>query len=753
MSSEEINSFFTRYIRASFALTPGKPAFLRGLRVAIILGVPILYGLFTGLLPGALLFMMAALNVTLMDMGGMTYRKTSRIMLLTTLLNAVAAAVALLSGLHILTACIMTAVWLAAVAMLGLLGHSGVMMGFVNSAIFVMMIAHPNNLNTALYTFIIFIAGGLWAMLLSLIAWPISPYRPVQKAIARCFKENASFLKTIASQCQDEVDTPQPTHNQNAIDVIHRKFCEGIDQAHEMLSNERKGRFSKVDVEDALISLLQSVSKDHRSLMTMTVWFQRKGEKTILSKSKGFGELFNDLAGIQDEIARLIMHANVSERVLLAKVDSLKEKYLIKKNQIISGQFKEIHNILEQALERFKTEVFLAAGQHPYFRRKKVKIHHEALIPDSGVPFITMLRNNLTFKSSCFRHAIRIGITSALAVLIAHLMHLPRGFWVPLTVVVIMAPDFGGAFLIRTLQRGAGTILGGLFAVLVISQTHNQILIFILLIVFAFIAISMLTINYAVFVFFLTPLIVTVYSITDAGDWHIPLDRVLDTLTGMGLALLGGHLLFPVWERDRFPERISSMLNTVCSYFNEVLSALTGEEVVPRRLSALNRKMELTASNADASLQRTLTQPGLNSGLIIPMMSFLNLSNRFMRNVISLHEYATLNNIKAGDAKEFLPAGRKMSGLLHLMAENILLQKSKESLSNDKLIEVLHEMKNIAKQIDAKPVGISSEISSGESLLAIEFKRLTEVEHSMFAELGLYLSKRAHIKLPDDFFI
>jgi len=59
---------------------------------------------------------------------------------------------------------------------------------------------------------------------------------------------------------------------------------------------------------------------------------------------------------------------------------------------------------------------------------------------------LTLLRHNLTLKSSSFRHAIRIGITAAFAVLFAHIINLPHGYWMPLTVVVIMAPDFGGSF-------------------------------------------------------------------------------------------------------------------------------------------------------------------------------------------------------------------------------------------------------------------------------------------------------------------
>lgn len=733
MSSGKIITNFKHYLRTSFKFTAGKPDYFRALRVTVLIVLPILFGLHKGRLPEALLFMLAALNVTLVDMGGMTYRKTARILILTTLLNALAAIVAQMAGLHIVTATVFTAIWLASVAMLGLLGNSGVMMAVVNSVVFVLFAVNPNRVDSIESTFIIFIAGGIWAMILSLIAWPVRPYQPIRKAVAQCFLDNATFLRTIATLDQDEI--AQLKQGQKTIDKIHRSFRASIDKAHEMLSNKRKGRFNKSEVEDILISLLQSVAKDHKSLIAIMVWHQHKKKTMVFSKSKKNKSLFIELAGVQEEIAKLIIHSKVLEKVLLSKVDNLKSKYLDIKHQK-SGNLNEMYSLLGQVLDRIRTEVLMAAWQNPSFRRKDVKANPEDLIKDVKTPFLTLVQNNLTFKSTCFRHALRIGITGAVSVLLARLLHLPHGFWMPLTVVVIMAPDFGGSFLIRTLQRGSGTILGGLFAILVISQIHNQGLIILFLVVLTFIAISMQTINYALFVFFLTPLIVTMYSISDAGNWHIPVDRILETLAGIALALVGSQFLFPAWEKYRFPDRISSLLIATGSYFDKVMSALKGEEISPLMLISLNRNMELASSNANASLQRTLTQPGLNIELITPMMSFLNMLNRLMQSIICLNEYIGVINFKVKNKDKLGNAGKKISEIIQLMSENILLQKAKVTLSDDKFTAVMSEMKNITDK-----TGAIFDTISEESLPAVELERIAEIESNMVKTLGEYLSR------------
>ena len=241
MNTREANSFFSRYIHASFKITPAKPAYIQGLRVALLLGLPVLLGLYLDRSSEAFLLMFATLNVTLVDMGGMTYRKTARILLITTLLNATAAIVAQWASFHILTASVITVVWLAAVAMLGLLGNSGVMMAFVNSAVFVIIVSNPDSQATTMNTFIVFIVGGLWAMLLSLIAWPVRAYQPIRKAIADCFLANAAFLKNVAAPFQDKISPEKPNHNKNSIDMAHHDFREKIDKAYEMISNKRQG--------------------------------------------------------------------------------------------------------------------------------------------------------------------------------------------------------------------------------------------------------------------------------------------------------------------------------------------------------------------------------------------------------------------------------------------------------------------------------------------------------------------------------
>lgn len=258
----------------------------------------------------------------------------------------------------------------------------------------------------------------------------------------------------------------------------------------------------------------------------------------------------------------------------------------------------------------------------------------------------------------------------------------------------------------------------------------------------------MLTINYAAFVFFLTPLIVTMYSISDIGDWHIPADRVLDTLAGIALALICGELLLPDWERNHFHDRLSSMLEATKTYFDSVLMALAGEDIQPQTLISLNRKMELATSNANASFQRTLNQPGFNEDLITPMMTFLSSSHILMQSIIRLHEYSDLNITKTEYSNRLNQLGQKISELLNIMSKQLSNQKPYINQEENTIIDFIHKITIIADQIKSILENIPKNRMPEE-----EFNLIAKNEFNLLDTLSLYLAIKSGFELQDNYFL
>ena len=82
-----------------------------------------------------------------------------------------------------------------------------------------------------------------------------------------------------------------------------------------------------------------------------------------------------------------------------------------------------------------------------------------------------ILRANLTLRSSAFRHALRLAVTVAIAATIDRAFDLPRGYWIPLTVLFVLRPDFGSTYT-RGLQRYVGTALGVVLATVITAALH-----------------------------------------------------------------------------------------------------------------------------------------------------------------------------------------------------------------------------------------------------------------------------------------
>ena len=106
--------------------------------------------------------------------------------------------------------------------------------------------------------------------------------------------------------------------------------------------------------------------------------------------------------------------------------------------------------------------------------------------------------------SLLLRHALRLAVVSTLAVALAETCHLKRGYWLTITVVVMLQP-YTSATTTRALQRVLGTVLGGVLRRSSDAAFHDPRAILVLSFVSAAACIALLPVNYAAYSIFLTP--------------------------------------------------------------------------------------------------------------------------------------------------------------------------------------------------------------------------------------------------------
>ena len=70
-----------------------------------------------------------------------------------------------------------------------------------------------------------------------------------------------------------------------------------------------------------------------------------------------------------------------------------------------------------------------------------------------------VLRANYSLESAAFRHAVRLAVCVGIADTLTRSFGLPRGYWGPMTVAIVLKPDFTTTFT-RGVLRLAGTSRG-----------------------------------------------------------------------------------------------------------------------------------------------------------------------------------------------------------------------------------------------------------------------------------------------------
>jgi uncharacterized membrane protein YccC len=162
--------------------------------------------------------------------------------------------------------------------------------------------------------------------------------------------------------------------------------------------------------------------------------------------------------------------------------------------------------------------------------------------PRRATPF-ALLRPHLRASSPLFRHAIRLAIAATAAQALVFALHITRGYWLTLTVVIILQPVASATFE-RAAARVVGTVLGGIVAATINAIAHRPIAAAAFIVPLTVLTVAVRPLSYTYFTLFLTPLFVLVAE-SSSGDWHLAELRILNTLLGGALALLSAAILWP----------------------------------------------------------------------------------------------------------------------------------------------------------------------------------------------------------------
>ena len=515
------------------------------------------------------------------------------------------------------------------------------------------------------------LAGGVWYMAIALLFYRITPYRPAQRSLGYCIHETAKYL-LIKSEMY------------NPASDLEAQYKKLLDQ--QVIVNEKQDTVRELLFKNR--ELLKESTHTGRLLVLTFVDVVDIFEH-IMATWYDYTSLRNKYAstGILEKVSAMIKHIalemdNIGEAIqsnssykkqfeLIPSLEKLKEKIdgladkgstiMLKK---ILVNLRNLGEKVDEILKYFNEGISIEGTLRSRKEYSRFVTHQKI----NG----TVLRNNLTFESSIFRHSMRMMITCGVGFTIAKLISSGHhSYWILMTIIIILKPGFSLTKQ-KNFDRLIGTIGGGFVGLLILAFVHNTNILFALIVFFMIGTYTFNRLNYIVMVIFLTPYILILFHFLGLGAANVAGERLADTAIASLLAFLASYFLFPHWESRHLQGYMASALKANIHYLLKLKELLFGKKVSSLDYKLVRKEIFVSTANLSAALHRMLSEPKSKQLHRKEIYEFVVLNHVLSSNVASLT--ATVNNNEHPFSKEILkPIKRSIS----ILENNLkLLDKS-----------------------------------------------------------------------------
>lgn len=614
------------------------------LRNTAAIVLPLACGIASGHIGIGLGIAAGALNTMFTDQPG-PYRLRMQRMLLTALAAGLSAFVGSLVGVSTPLLVLAALAWGIGGGLLVALGTDAGRAGMTSMILLVIMAAQPLGPTAALAAAALIFAGGLLQTLFALAAWPLQRYRPERDALAEICRQLAVSARRVPDQSQAPPVTQALLDVEDILHGLHRARGPIMETFRVLAELVERIRLELLALGDLRAKLAQGELKATlgrtleyaaRALDALADALERgTSPLTAVAALEGFDASLMALEELRGDANHPLAPRELP--IALARAQGLGgELRAALRNTDFAGSRGELRaQAAEQRLPR-------------------------ALRPRSA---LAALRANLRLSSVAFRHALRCGVCLALAIVGSRVAGIEHGYWIPMTVAIVLKPDFSGTFRVGAL-RVIGTLLGLVLTTALVHYAfggdwERLALLALLCIGFRMLA----TVHYGAGVMLLTGLVVLLLAFDGLAPGDTMLARGIATVIGSAIAL-AAYALWPTWEHLRVRPALATMLDAYRVYFAGLLQHDRATHAVARSAARSAR------TNAQASLDRLRGEPRLDRRLLTLANGVFANANRFVRACMSLE--AVLQDAATLPAPEQLTAfAARIDGELAALAASL----------------------------------------------------------------------------------
>ncbi len=554
------------------------------LRCTAGLALPLLLALWLGQPRWGFLAAIGALDAGLASLNGVS-RDRLRLMLTTSLLVALATAGGIWIGGS--TPASVLAVTLAAflLTLYGASGRPASVLGLQVSVALLIMAGLKLPASFALPAGGLALAGGALQTLLFLAVWLLNPRSPERRAVAAVFSELARFVENWGREPHGRLPAAQPLQNAWKL----------LDDAQQVRSPPEAQAPEHLALRQAL-RVAETVRAGLVGLAAAGAALRREGDAAQIQAAGALDRALARLLRAEAAKVRRGRYGGPDAGQLRHFQTDVRDWAGRDEPPPLTTELSPPLTYLHWADLLVRALASLAGAAPPAPPQKDPP-------PEAGVwaqllAGVRQLPEKLTRPTPALRHALRYGLALGLATLAYKVLSVPHGYWLPLTVALVLRQDYATT-LTRGVARFAGTLGGAALATLVVWLAHpSPNVLNVLAVGASWLCFSLLLANYAIFSLGVT--LFVVFLITSSGSdpgGVLSLERLLATLLG-GVLALGVSLLWPQWQAPQVWEALKKAAGDHLAY-GEAVAALgeggDAEEAASARRAA--RDSHLAAEN------------------------------------------------------------------------------------------------------------------------------------------------------------
>ncbi|MGL5032991.1 MAG: FUSC family protein [Microcystaceae cyanobacterium] len=628
----------------------GKIEIARGMRTFIAMAVPIALGLIFQQEAVGLKIALFAQMMLIADVGGL-YQKRATTLIFTTLGVSLALLLGTLVSGSLGWTLLFIFIGLFIAGYLTIYGENGALAGVVLGFALLLAVTLPtDSINESLTHSFLGLLGGIWAIFLALFVWPFKPNQPLRQVVARNFQGIAQHLHQVT------IFNPTPEN----IDLSLVQVRSLLLQSREMLTYNRLGGLGYNELRELLIVLIEDSDRIMTILIAMREIVRLHPLPQLATVQILMEDVLKQVALICEDISQLILGRNkkpdcdrlqllilalqqqqeLQQQTLTLEVDDYTSWITVEQlNTWLEKLKSQLQRTTETAQQLQNGEIRRPLGDRPStFKKRSVRSF------EPQKPSLTFwqqgwepIYENFNIESPLFRHALRLSVGSVLGVLIYTSLSIAQGFWIGLTLLVVLKPDFSLTFQ-RFFSRILGTILGIGAVYLIFLTVHSLIWLEVLGVTSMAIAMALLRFHYSLSVFFITTFALISYQVSEPNSGGNGIAaRLFCTLIGAALAFILSFGFLRQKEESVFSTVAVTSLDKINRYFQAVMTVFLGNKIYEEEELYLRRyKSRIANNDLQTSLERLIEDPSTPFSKKEPAITIANYLPRLGRGVTIL---------------------------------------------------------------------------------------------------------------------